>query len=64
MATSPPTPEAIREALQTLYSGDLPDKWMTTPNAHPLFAGRTPAEYAEQHGHQAILDLLNGWLWR
>ena len=54
----------IYRALHTVYSGDLPDAWMTIPNNHPLFAGVTPYTYATRQGILGLADiraLLDGY---
>lgn len=54
----------IYRALHTVYSGDLPDAWMTIPNNHPLFAGATPYSYATRQGILGLADirtLLDGY---
>lgn len=54
----------IYRALHTLYSGDLPDAWMTMPNNHPLFGGATPYGCATRQGILGLADiraLLDGY---
>ncbi|WP_041840057.1 MULTISPECIES: MbcA/ParS/Xre antitoxin family protein [Acidobacterium] len=40
----------IYKALHILLPKPLADTWMTRPNDHSLFGGRTPLEYVLQHG--------------
>lgn len=54
----------IYRVLHTLYSGDLPDAWMTMPNANPLFSGATPYDHAVRQGILGLADvraLLDGY---
>lgn len=44
-------------ALHALYSGELPNAWMTIPNSNPLFGGKTPYEYAARHGARGLADI-------
>lgn len=56
----------IYAALNILYSGSLPNQWMTTPNTNPLFGGLSPLHYAmcQEDGLEDILTLLQGRLGR
>lgn len=54
----------IYAALQTLFSGELQDKWMTIANTNELFSGSTPLDFALTHGTEGlarIRSLLEGY---
>lgn len=44
----------IYKALHILYGDELADRWVTMPNRHRIFAGRTPLAYMQEGGLLAI----------
>src|SRR5271156_3772194 len=40
----------IYAALKDLYSEELASRWVTLPNANPMFRGRAPLEYMVEGG--------------
>jgi uncharacterized protein (DUF2384 family) len=49
----------IYQALHSLLPAEFADQWMSRPNDHPLFAGRTPAEHAVRAGIPGLLQIRN-----
>ncbi len=45
----------IFKALNTLYSQELADAWISLPNSNPMFAGQTPLAYMIKGGQPAML---------
>ena len=47
----------IFKALNTLYSQELADAWISLPNSNPMFAGDTPLAYMVKGGQPAMMRL-------
>jgi len=45
----------IFKALNTLYSQELADAWISLPNSNPMFAGDTPLAYMVKGGQPAMM---------